>query len=184
MSIPLLFEQLQDIRKSVQMPLILMGYINPVMQYGFEKFAAKASELGIDGVIIPDLPMVEYLNDYKAIFDQYNLRNIFLITPQTSPERIRLIDFHSDGFIYMVSSSSTTGGKNTAADAQKAYFERIKSMNLKNATMIGFGINNHESFVNACQYANGAIIGTAFIKALSATDVAKDTIDFVQSIRK
>lgn len=184
MSIPTLFEQLKSIRESVKIPLILMGYINPVMQYGIEKFADKASKIGIDGVIIPDLPMNEYLKDYKTTFDQFNLRNIFLITPQTSLERIQLIDFHSDGFIYMVSSSSTTGSKNTSQNDQMDYFEKIKRMKLKNATMIGFGIHDNKSFENACQFANGAIIGTAFINALNTATVQKSAVDFIQSIRK
>lgn len=184
MSIQLLFQQLKDIRKTVKIPLILMGYINPVMQYGIENFAKKASEIGIDGVIIPDLPLQEYRDEYKATFDQYNLKNIFLITPQTSPERVRLIDENSDGFIYMVSSASTTGTKEGTADSQIAYFERIGSMNLKNPKLIGFGIKDKQSFEIACKYAEGAIIGTAFIKALSKeNDVAASTENFVKEIK-
>jgi tryptophan synthase alpha chain len=183
MSIPILFEQIKSIRKTVKIPLILMGYINPIMQYGIEKFARKASAIGIDGVIIPDLPLQEYEEEYKLIFENCNLRNVFLITPQTSTERIKLIDLYSDGFIYMVSSSSTTGSKNGASDSQIGYFDRIKAMKLKNPTMIGFGISDQKSFNKACDYANGAIIGTAFIKALTnIKDVEKATSDFVKSI--
>ena len=183
MSIPVLFEQLASIRSEVKIPLILMGYINPVMQYGIEKFAKKASEIGIDGVIIPDLPLLEYVEEYKSIFESNNLRNIFLITPQTSTERIRLIDSHSHGFIYMVASASITGTKESNTDEQTAYFERIKKMNLKNPCMIGFGISDRKSFTNACNYASGAIIGTAFIKAISTTsDLEAQTSDFVKSL--
>ena len=184
MSIPVLFDQIKDIRKTVQIPLILMGYINPVMQYGIEKFAEKAAQTGIDGVIIPDLPMQEYLDDYKSTFDKFNLRNIFLITPQTKPERVKFIDDNSKGFIYMVSSASTTGTKEGTADSQIGYFERINSMNLKNPRLIGFGIKDKDSFNRACEYANGAIIGTAFIKALNEgnENAVETTKKFVKSI--
>ena len=184
MTIHVLFEQLKEIRNSVKIPLVLMGYINPVMQYGMEEFAIKASQIGIDGVIIPDLPLAEYMSDYKTIFFKNNLKNIFLITPQTSEERIRLIDNSTDGFIYMVSSASITGSKEGISDSQLIYFDRIRNMNLKNARLIGFGISNHESFASACQYANGAIIGTAFIKAITGSnDVSKSTEEFVKKIK-
>ncbi|MGZ6555123.1 MAG: tryptophan synthase subunit alpha, partial [Bacteroidia bacterium] len=164
--------------------LILMGYLNPVLQYGVEKFCKDASALGIDGVIIPDLPMQEYLNEYKTIFEKYNLKNIFLITPQTSEERIRLIDEYSDGFIYVVSSTSTTGVADEIAVEQENYFKRIRDMKLKNPLMIGFGISNHKTFSKACEYANGAIIGSAFIKALDKSKDLKKYIEgFVEYIK-
>ncbi len=184
MSIKLLFEQLsKSVIKNSGSAMVLMGYLNPVMQYGIEKFCKDASALGIDGVIIPDLPMQEYVEEHKATFDKYNLKNIFLITPQTSEERIRFIDSHSDGFIYMVSSSSTTGAKKGVQEGQEAYFKRIQSMKLKNPTMIGFGISDHTSFANACKFANGAIIGSAFINAVkNSTDLKKDIGAFAKGI--
>jgi tryptophan synthase alpha chain len=170
MSIRKLFDQIKDIRQSVEIPLILMGYINPVLQYGVEAFCKKCKEIGIDGLIIPDLPMDVYLEEYKSIFESNSLHNIFLITPQTSPERLQIIDQESSGFIYMVSSNSTTGAKTTVSEFQKQYFERIKSVQLNNPRLIGFGISNAETFNNACQYASGAIIGSAFVKALEGED--------------
>lgn len=166
MSLKLLFEQLKNIRKTVKIPLILMGYINPVYQFGVEKFCEKCAETGIDGLILPDLPLDEYEAFYKPVFEKYNLHNILLITPQTSENRIRQIDEASTGFIYMVSSSSTTGSGKKVEDFQREYFERIQLMNLKNPRLIGFGISDRETFENACKYANGAIIGSAFVKAL------------------
>ncbi len=182
MSIPKLFDQLKDIRNTVHIPLILMGYINPVMQYGVEKFAQKASEIGIDGVILPDLPLQEYLEEYKHIFEKYNLKNIFLITPQTTNERVRYIDNNTDGFIYMVSSASTTGTKNGTDDSQIGYFERINSLGLKNPCVIGFGIKDRESFQKACKYATGAIIGTAFVQAVSNTTPIESGKKFIQQV--
>ena len=141
------------------------------------------ASLGISGVIIPDLPLQEYLNKYKLIFEKYNLKNIFLITPQTSETRIRLIDEHSDGFIYMVSSASTTGAKNDIGADQESYFKRINEMKLKNPIVIGFGIHNHQTFSKACEYANGAIIGSAFVKAIDkSSDLKKDIGVFVSEI--
>jgi len=166
MSIRKLFEQLKDIRQTVDIPLILMGYINPVLQYGVEAFCQKCKEIGIDGLIIPDLPMDVYQEEFKAIFEASNLHNIFLITPQTSEKRLQQIDEASSGFIYMVSSNATTGAKSSVSDFQKEYFERINSSGLKNPRLIGFGISNAETFANACQFASGAIIGSAFVKAL------------------
>jgi len=167
MSINLLFEQLKEIRKSISIPLILMGYLNPVMQYGIENFCQKCNDIGIDGTIIPDLPLEIYETEYKEIFEKNSLCNIFLITPQTSVERIRKIDALSTGFIYMVSSSSTTGVKGAANEEQLAYFEKIRTMNLRSKLLIGFGISDKASFEKACSYANGAIIGSAFVKALA-----------------
>ena len=184
MSIKLLFEQLKDIRKEVKIPLLLMGYINPVYQFGIENFCKKCKEVGIDGVILPDLPMNEYQEQYKPYFQANDLRFTFLITPQTSTERVSMIDTVSNGFIYMVSSSSTTGGKSNIADKQVEYFTRIKAMNLKNPLVIGFGISNRETFTHACNYANGAIIGSAFVKMIGESkQVTENITKFVQSIK-
>ena len=165
MSLNLLFEQLKAIRKSVKIPLILMGYFNPVFQFGVEQFCQKCAEIGIDGTILPDMPLNEFESEYKSIFTQNNLHNILLITPQTSTERIKQIDAASEGFIYMVSSSSTTGAGKKVEDFQLDYFERIQKMNLKTPRLIGFGISDNATFANACKFAKGAIIGSAFIKS-------------------
>jgi tryptophan synthase alpha chain len=184
MTLSLLFEQLKDIRKSVAAPLLLMGYLNPVLQFGMENFCKKAKESGIDGVIIPDLPLSEYFENYQALFEKYGLLNIFLITPQSSEARIRLIDEHSNGFIYMVSSASTTGTKDKLSPDQLSYFERIRNMKLRNPLLIGFGISDRSSFERACGFANGAIIGSAYVKALEqGADVKASTTQFIQSIR-
>lgn len=183
MTLKLLFDQLKDIRESVSIPIILMGYINPIVQFGIEAFCKKCEEVGIDGVILPDLPMFEYQDHYKSLFDRHGLHNIFLITPQTSVERIREVDKNSRGFIYMVSSASTTGAKSEISADQETYFTRIKSMQLKNPTLIGFGISNSETFDKACENANGAIIGSAFIKAISKKGDLKENIkNFVVSV--
>jgi len=183
MSIRKLFDQLKDIRKTVDIPLILMGYINPVLQYGVEAFCQKCKEVGIDGLIIPDLPMDVYTEEFQSVFEANDLHNIFLITPQTSDERLRVIDDISSGFIYMVSSNSTTGAKTSVSDFQKQYFERVNSLHLKNPRLIGFGISNAETFANACQYANGAIIGSAFVKALEGSDpLGQKVSGFINSI--
>lgn len=185
MSVRKLFEQLEDIRQSVDIPLILMGYINPVLQYGVEAFCRKCKEIGIDGLIIPDLPLSVYQEEYKSIFEAYNLHNIFLVTPQTSDERLRMIDEASSGFIYMVSSNSTTGAKSGISEMQKNYFERINTIGLKNPRLIGFGISNAETFKNACQYAQGAIIGSAFVNALGVDMPLNRKIpQFIESIAK
>jgi len=169
----LLFEQLKDIRKEVTIPLILMGYFNPMLQYGVEAFCKKCHEIGIDGFIIPDLPAQVYHEEYKSIFDRYGLLNIFLITPQTSDERIRYMDSISEGFIYMVSSASTTGAQSGFGAVQQHYFKRIADLNLKNPQIVGFGISNHETFTQATTHAKGAIIGSAFIKHIEANGVDK-----------
>lgn len=185
MSVALLFEQLARIRDHVKIPLILMGYLNPVMQFGVEQFCVRCREVGIDGLIIPDLPLSVYEDEFKEIFEQYGLHNILLITPQTSEERIRQIDKASNGFIYMVSSSSTTGVKSKVSDFHQEYFERVKQSNLKNRRLIGFGISNKETFDNACKYAEGAIIGSAFVNALDQKIALEDRISgFVRSIVK
>ena len=180
MSIKVLLQQLQDIRQKVDIPLILMGYLNPVIQYGVEKFCEQCQEIGIDALIIPDLPMQAYLEEYKTMFESYGLYNIFLITPQTSEERIRLIDEHSHGFIYMVSSASITGARGSITKEQITYFNRIQAMQLHHPQLIGFGISNHETFSQTCQYAQGAIIGSAFIKTLAESqDLEKDITAFI-----
>ena len=173
MTSALLFEQLIDIRASVSIPLIIMGYFNPILQYGVEAFCKKCQEIGIDGLIIPDLPVDVYNEDYKAIFEKYGLINVFLITPQTSNERIRFIDSVSDGFIYMVSSASTTGAKTGLGNEQTDYFKRISEMKLNNPQIVGFGISNRDTFTLATQYAKGAIIGSAFIKHLTNQGIDK-----------
>ncbi len=182
MTTNILFDQLKDIRQSVSIPLIIMGYFNPMMQYGVEAFCAKCQEIGIDGLIIPDLPVAEYHEQYQETFEKYGLINVFLITPQTSDDRIKFIDSVSNGFIYMVSSASTTGAKNTFGNAQQLYFERIESLNLKNPQIVGFGISNNETFTQATKTAKGAIIGSAFIKHIKNNGV--DRIgDFIKGIR-
>ncbi|UPS91869.1 tryptophan synthase subunit alpha [Bizionia sp. M204] len=182
MTTEVLFNQLKDIRKTVSIPLIIMGYFNPILQYGVEAFCKKCQEIGIDGFIIPDLPVDVYHDNYKALFEKYNLINVFLITPQTSDERIRFIDSVSNGFIYMVSSSSVTGSQSTFGKAELDYFKRIATMNLKNPQIIGFGISTNETFNQATEYAKGAIIGSAFIKHLENTGIEKihNFIKFIQ----
>ncbi len=171
MSLKCLFSQLTNIRKKSNMPLIMMGYLNPIYQYGVENFCKSCQEVGIDGVIIPDLPFAEYIEKgYKALGEKYNLHFIMLITPETSEERIRLIDENTSGFIYIVSSASITGTRNSFSPESVAYFERIRGMHLKNPTLIGFGISNRATLESAQGNANGAIIGSAFIKKLSQYD--------------
>ena len=178
----LLFKQLTGIRDSVDIPLILMGYFNPVLQYGVEAFCRKCAEVGIDGLILPDLPLDVYLDEYEEIFKNHGLLNIFLITPQTSEARIRQIDENSDGFIYMVSSASTTGAKSGFGDEQTAYFKRIAGLQLRNPQIVGFGISNAHTFEQATAYTKGAIIGSAFIKHLSEKGV-ESIPDFIKRIR-
>ncbi|MBB5622111.1 tryptophan synthase alpha chain [Pedobacter cryoconitis] len=168
MDLNLLFEQLKELRKTVTIPVLLMGYVNPVLQYGVERFCKACAEAGVDGCIVPDLPMVEYEEFYKDVFLKYGLSNIFLVTPQTSVERIHKIDSLSNGFIYLLSSSATTGQNLQVSDTTEAYFSRIADLKLNNPTMIGFGISSKETFDKACKYANGGIIGTAFVKAIAA----------------
>jgi len=167
MDLQVLFEQLKTLRQRVTIPVLLMGYFNPMMQYGVENFCKRAVEVGADGVIIPDLPMYEYENLYKKYFLEHNLSNIFLVTPLTSEERIRKIDGLSQSFIYLLSSSSITGKNLEVSDTVESYFERIRNMELKNPTVIGFGISGHAAFAKACKYANGAIVGSAFVKMLA-----------------
>lgn len=178
----LLFEQLKDIRKTVSIPLILMGYFNPMLQYGVEAFCRRCFEIGIDGIIMPDLPLDVYKEAYEAIYKKYNLINVFLITPQTTEERIRAIDNASDGFIYMVSSASTTGAKDGFGEEQQEYFQRIAKLNLKNPQIVGFGISNANTFQAATAKAKGAIIGSAFIKHLTQNGIGKIE-NFIKTIR-
>ena len=183
MTIKKLFEQLKDFREKISVPVILMGYMNPVLQYGFEKFCADAAAVGIDGLILPDLPEYEFETEYGAIIRKYELDFIFLVTPETSELRIKKLDKLSTGFLYAVSSSSTTGTNKNMVDV-KAYLQRLKAMNLKNSILVGFGIKDKTSFETACANANGAIIGTAYIKALAQTgNVADITRKFLETIK-
>jgi tryptophan synthase alpha chain len=184
MNLHLLFEQLSEIRQSVNIPLVLMGYINPVLRFGMETFCRQCKKTGIDGLILPDLPMEEFQLHFRKIFLKNQLHNILLITPQTSDERIKIIDQTAGGFIYMVSSDSTTGTGKKVSDFHKDYFERINKMDLNNPRLIGFGISDHETFLNACKYASGAIIGSAFIRSFRPDIKPEESIRmFIKSIR-
>jgi len=181
MTSTILFEQLKDIRQTVNIPLIIMGYFNPILQFGMEEFLKKCSEIGIDGLIIPDLPLDIYLSQYKQLFETYSIEMIFLITPQTSKDRIRLIDDNSNAFIYMVSSASVTGSRDSFDPNQLAYFERIAAMKLKNPQVIGFGISNKTTFDQATKHQKGVIIGSSFIQFLSDNPIS--TIpEFIKNI--
>jgi tryptophan synthase alpha chain len=198
MSLKLLFHQLHNIRKEVEIPLLLMGYLNPVLQYGMENFCRDCAAVGIDGVILPDLPLEVFdnnsfetgskpgsYNNLKELFSAHNLHNIFLISPHTAEDRIRKIDAGSGGFVYMVASSSTTGIKGAFRQDQLDYFQRIKDMKLKNPALAGFGISNHKNFETVCRYAHGAIIGSAFVNMLSGSkDIGGDISNFVSNIKK
>ena len=180
----LILEQVKELRKTVSLPVILMGYVNPVMQYGIERFAQDAAGAGVDGVILPDLPMDAYLEEYKALFTSLNISNAFLISPTTTEARIRKIDEETDGFIYAVSASSITGARGKFADEQRLYFQRLQKMKLKNPYLIGFGISNHDTFAEASKYSAGAIVGSAFINLLrESKDAGKDIAAFVKSLR-
>lgn len=182
MTIKILISQLQQMRKTIHVPVILMGYINPVLQYGFEKFCKEVSAAGVDGLILPDVPMREFETEYGIITKKYRLDFIFLVTPETSEDRIRKIDTLSSGFIYAVSSSSTTGKSKNFSDVE-VYLERLKAMDLKNPVLVGFGIKDKATFQSACNYANGAIIGSAYIKALQQNaDVKKTTKKFLEEV--
>jgi tryptophan synthase alpha chain len=183
MTLTLLFEQLKDLRERVTIPILLMGYVNPIVQYGVERFCKQAAELGVDGIIVPDLPMYEYEAMYSRYFIDNNLSNIFLVTPQTSEERIRKIDELSNSFIYLLSSSSITGGNLQVSVNIEDYYKRIKAMQLKNPAIIGFGISDHKSFKKACEYAAGAIVGSAFVKLLGTEGYLEKIPGFVKSIR-
>ena len=177
MSLRVLFEQLKDIRKEVRIPLIFMGYLNPIMQFGFENFCKKCTEIGIDGMIIPDLPFADYMADYKNIADRYDLKMILLITPETSEERIRLIDRHTSGFIYMVSSAATTGAQQSFDEQKQAYFQRIDAMRLRNPRLVGFGISNKATFDAAASNSSGAIVGSKFVQLLKSETTATRAVE-------
>ena len=177
MSLRLLFEQLKAIKEQVSIPLVLMGYLNPIMQYGIEQFCQSCVDSGVSGVIIPDLPFDDYLESVKPAADKYDLRIIMLITPETSEERIRFIDEHTDGFIYMVSSAATTGAQQSFDEQKQAYFRRINAMNLRNPRMIGFGISNKQTLESAQQNAAGAIIGSKFVQLLQIHGNAATALD-------
>jgi tryptophan synthase alpha chain len=183
MTIARLFEQLAGFRGQVSVPVVLMGYLNPVLQYGFEKFCAAAAAVGVDGLIIPDIPMFEYEAEYATVVKKHGLDFIFLVTPETSDERVRKLDSLSNGFLYAVSSSSITGSDKDFSPVE-AYLQRLKNMNLKNPILVGFGIKDKSTFDTACKYTNGAIIGSAYIKALAGTDDIKTTTKiFLSSIK-
>jgi len=185
MDLHVLFGQLADLRKRVSIPIILMGYVNPVIQYGVAQFCKKAAEVGVDGLIIPDLPMYEYETLYKKDLADNNLSNIILVTPQTSDERIRKIDELSDCFIYLLSSASITGNSLKMSDGLDKYFKRIEDMQLKNPTIVGFGIADRTSYQKACQYNRGAIVGSAFVKFLGENEDYLNKIgEFVKSFKK
>lgn len=183
MSLKKLFDQLLGFRAKIHVPVVLMGYLNPIMQFGMEEFCKKCKEVGIDGLILPDLPMQQYLEEYKTLFESYGLVNTFLISPATSEKRIREIDSQTSGFIYMVSSNSITGAKTGISEEQISYFERVQAMNLKNPRLIGFGISDAESFSTASKYSNGAIIGSAFIKTVkNSNNLDADIQQYIQSV--
>ncbi|MCI1640693.1 MAG: tryptophan synthase subunit alpha [Bacteroidales bacterium] len=181
MSLKLLFSQLADIRKDVKIPLLFMGYLNPIYRYGFENFCRSCKECGIDGAIIPDLPFRDYENEYKEIADRYDIRIIMLITPETSDERIRSIDSNTNGFIYMVSSASTTGAQKDFNDKKTEYFKHVASLNLKNPRMVGFGISNKQTFDSACSNAAGGIIGSHFLTLLGNCENPEKAIEQLRS---
>ncbi|WP_289031273.1 tryptophan synthase subunit alpha [uncultured Algoriphagus sp.] len=185
MSMKKLFEQLKGFRAKIHIPVVLMGYLNPIIQFGMEDFCKKCKEVGIDGLIVPDLPMQQYLDEFKSLFEEYGLVNTFLISPQTSEKRIREIDENTDGFIYMVSSHSITGAKSGISEEQITYFKRVQDMNLKNPRLIGFGISDAETFTTASSYSHGAIIGSAFIKTIKdSKNLGEDIKNYLQSVLK
>lgn len=184
MNVKLLLDQVKTIRESVTIPIILMGYLNPVMQYGVERFIKDAAKAGVDGLILPDLPLDVYEEQYASIFKQENIFISFLISPTTSEDRIRKIDKLSNGFIYAVSSSATTGAKKDFSQEQIRYFERLKAMKMKNSYLVGFGISSKSTFAKAAEYSSGAIVGSAFINLLqSSSNLASDINTFIRSIR-
>ncbi|HHT30373.1 MULTISPECIES: tryptophan synthase subunit alpha [Petrimonas] len=181
MSLKVLFRQLDQIRTAVETPLVLMGYLNPILQFGFDRFCAEAQRCGIDGLIIPDLPFAEYMREYKGSTEKYGLHMIMLITPETSEERIRLIDENTGGFIYMVSSASVTGAKSGFGEENLQYFRRVNGMNLRHPRLIGFGISNKATFDAACDHASGAIIGSKFVSLLGGEESVEAA---VQKLKK
>lgn len=184
MTVPLLLEQLKEIRKTVSIPILLMGYLNPVLQYGIERFVKDAAAAGADGFILPDLPLDEYLDSWQSMVEQQGLVTTFLISPTTSEERIRKVDAATKGFIYAVSSSSTTGTRAGFDEDQVAYFKRLQSLNLSNPFLIGFGVSNRDTYQTVCEYAHGAIIGSAFIKLLqSSANHQQDIQTFISQLK-
>jgi len=184
MSLKVLFEQIKDVRKTITLPLVLMGYLNPVLKYGVENFIAKCQEIGIDGLILPDLPFELYNEKYRGLFEAAGISNIFLITPQTPEDRVKMLDQNASSFLYMVSSTAVTGSKTGLSSFQFEYFERINKLQLTTPRMVGFGISNNDSYKQVCKFANGAIVGSAFIKMLEkSADLKNDIISFVQSIK-
>lgn len=181
MTLSKLFSQLKDFRTQIHVPVVLMGYLNPLLQYGFENFCAKAEEVGIDGLIIPDIPIFEYEKEYMEIIKRHHLDFIFLITPETSEERIRKLDKLSSGFLYVVSSSSITGADKDFSSVEN-YLKKLKAMNLNNPTLVGFGIKDKQTFQTACKYANGAIIGSAYIKAIESSNTEEATKKFLEGV--
>ena len=177
MSLKILFEQLRNIRQDVNIPLVFMGYLNPIMQFGFENFCHQCVECGIDGVIIPDLPFRDYQDHYRIIAERYGIKVIMLITPETSEERVREIDAHTDGFIYMVSSAATTGAQQDFNEQKQAYFRRINAMNLQNPRLVGFGISNKATFEAATAHSSGAIIGSKFVQLLKSEATPAKAVD-------
>ncbi|MFZ5999339.1 MAG: tryptophan synthase subunit alpha [Bacteroidota bacterium] len=183
-NVKLILAQVRELRSKVKLPIILMGYLNPVLQYGMEAFVKDAGAAGVDGFIFPDMPWFDYEGEYKSLFDANNLSAIFLIAPTTSSERIQRIDAASNAFIYAVSASSTTGARQGFDDDQLAYFQRLKEKKLKNPFLIGFGISNRETFQTASSYGAGAIVGSAFVKMLKESkDITRDTETFVKELK-
>ena len=184
MTLTKLFEQLENFRLEIKVPVVLMGYLNPLLQFGFEKFCEEAARVGVDGLIIPDIPMHEYEQEYKAIVEANGLDFIFLVTPETSEERIRQLDALSSGFLYAVSSSSITGSDKNFSEVE-TYLQRLQHMKLKNPVLVGFGIKDKQTFDAACTFANGAIIGSAYIKAIEdAGDIGAATKQFIESVKE
>ncbi|MFO8002092.1 MAG: tryptophan synthase subunit alpha [Marinilabilia sp.] len=184
MSIKVLFDQLKNVTSTVKMPLVLMGYLNPILKFGIEEFIEKCRKTGISGLIIPDLPYESYLEKYEPLFTEKKISNIFLITPQTPEERIRKLDKASTSFLYMVSSAAVTGARDGLSTQQIEYFERINTLELKTPRMVGFGISNHETYRQVCQYAHGAIVGSAFIKHLEQNgDNRESIIEFIKKLK-
>lgn len=185
MDLRILFEQLKDIRKKIDIPLLMMGYLNPVISYGIENFCVMCQKIGLDGIILPDLPLDIYLEEYKTIFEKFGLYNIFLVSPQTSDERIRKLDKTTKGFLYLVAASSITGMRDSFDSYQEEYFKRVNGLNLKSPKLIGFGISNSSTYQQACKNANGAIIGSAFVKKLEEEGNLqaniKSFVDFIKS---
>ena len=183
MTLNVLFDQLKELRKRVSIPVFLMGYVNPVIQFGVENFCKACKEVGVNGTIIPDLPMYEYEDLYQGIFEENNVSNVFLVTPQTSSERVKKIDSLSTSFIYLLSSNATTGTKLDVQEQSESYFKRIKDMDLKNPLIIGFGIHKRDTFEKATHYANGAIVGTAFVKLLAEENYLEKIPGFISAIK-